>query len=75
MLLNMYIDDVLIESIPIKFDGLKTVEQRQRYLENLSAKLLHRHLGKIIHTRFWPEFFVEGVASKINDEETDEGQS
>ncbi len=66
MHLNMYIDDVLIESIPVNFNGLKSCLERQNYLNNLAAKFTKTHLPKIIHTRHWPEFYLEGVASKMN---------
>jgi hypothetical protein len=66
MHLNMYIDDVLIESIPIDFTGLKTTLERQNHLNNVAAKYTKTHLPKIIHTTHWPQFFLEGVTSKMN---------
>lgn len=66
MELNMYIDGVLIESVSISFENMNSLELRQKYLEGLSSKLTERHLHKIIHTRLWPEFFLEGVSSKMN---------
>ncbi len=69
MHLNMYIDDVLIESIPINFVGFKSCLERQNYLNNLAAKFTKTHLPKIIHTRHWPQFFLEGVPSKMNKNE------
>jgi len=67
MQLNMYIDGVLIESVSISFETLDTTELRQTYLESLLNKMTEKHLHKIIHTQLWPEFFVEGVASSMNN--------
>ena len=67
MQLNMYIDGVLIESVPISFESLNTLELRQKYLDSLSNKIIEKHLHKIIHTHLWPELFVEGVASRMNE--------
>ena len=67
MQLNMYIDGVLIDTVSISFENLHTTELRQSYLECLSSKLTEKHMNKIIHTKLWPEFFVEGVSSSMND--------
>ena len=72
MQLNMYIDGVLIESVSISFENLNSAALRQKYLEGLSDKLTQRHLEKIMHTRLWPEFFVEGVSSRMNGEKTED---
>jgi hypothetical protein len=66
MHLNMYIDDVLIESIPVDFAGLKNCWERENYLNNLAAEFTNIHLSKIIHTTHWPRFYLEGVSSKMN---------
>ena len=69
MQLCMYLDEVLIESIPIDLKGFKTQAERERYVQQLVQTLNDKHLDKIIHTRFWPEYYIEGVQSKLNTEE------
>jgi hypothetical protein len=65
----MYIDDVLIESIPINLKALKTAAERERHVQQIVQTLNEKHLEKIIHTRFFPEYYIEGVQSKLNFEE------
>ncbi|HZF64765.1 MAG TPA: hypothetical protein VEZ55_09775 [Chitinophagaceae bacterium] len=69
MQLCMYIDDVLIESIPINLKALKTAAERERHVQQIVQTLNEKHLEKIIHTRFFPEYYIEGVQSKLNFEE------
>ena len=69
MHLNMYLDDVLIESMLIDLTPFKTTVQRQKYVQELAYKLIHQHKEKLVHTHLWPEFFIEGVPSKMNVQE------
>ena len=62
----MYIGNILIVSVPLEYEGLLTCDDRQQLQEKIAAELILKHTGKIILTRERPEFFVDGVGSKMN---------
>ena len=66
MKLNMYIDDVLVHSVPISRDKFEKVKNKQLYLENIARRLAYEHREKLMSTRHTPKFYLEYIPSKIN---------
>ena len=66
--LNMYIGKMLISSVEINHEGLNNLEEREKYNQRLVEEMLNRHQRKILFSRMEPEFFIENVESKMNNQ-------
>lgn len=66
MMLRMYIGAVLIESVPLFYEGLASCSERQDFQERLARELAQKHMTKIKASGREPVFFVDGVRSTMN---------
>lgn len=66
MQLAMYISNILIACIPLEYEGLLSCSDKQELQEKIAAELTVKHNGKISLVDERPQFFVEGVESKMN---------
>lgn len=59
-------ENLLIGSAEVIYDGLETTEEREKHNEKLVNELLERNKGKMVYSKIMPTFFIEGVQSKMN---------
>lgn len=66
MYLEMRIGNILIDYLPIEFNGLRSTMERQDHLNDLVDRLKIRHHGILSNVAEPPMFYVDHVPSRMN---------
>jgi hypothetical protein len=67
MWLKMYIGKIFVDRYKLDYTEMITSTEIQQYQERIACELYQKHIGNIRQSDPKPEFFVEGVKSKMND--------
>jgi hypothetical protein len=66
MHLLMTIGNVIAEKVTLNYKGLNSTAERQQYQEQIARELYQKHERLLTRWGIEPEFYVEGVPSRLN---------
>lgn len=69
LFLQMWIGHVLVDRTEIEYEGMLSSAEKQQHQEKIACNLVEKHNVKIRESKEWPQFFIDNVPSKMNDDD------